>query len=155
MIIDKLYKVLKKNNFTFSTCESMTCGSIASLIGSYSGISEVYYGGFVTYMTKSKIEILNIDPVIIDRYTVVSADVARKMSQSCLDITNTNYSISITGYAESENNSSEFYISISSKIRTKIFYCTNEGNRIENIKYASELAIFLLYNFILEENDGN
>ncbi len=95
----ELVQLLIQNHLTLATCESASCGELASLLGTVSGLSQVYKGGFVTYMTEMKHKLLKIDQAVIDQYGVVSEVVARLMAQNTSRLTGSDIAISITGNA--------------------------------------------------------
>jgi PncC family amidohydrolase len=63
------------------------------------GASEVLSRSFVTYGNDAKTEILGVDPSLIDRYGVVSAEVAEAMVKGLKKISKADVNISVTGYA--------------------------------------------------------
>ena len=71
---------IKDQKLTLSVAESCTGGKIASSIVSYEGASDFFLGGIVSYSVDSKIRILNIDNQRIEKYGVVSAQIAKEMS---------------------------------------------------------------------------
>tara|TARA_B110000967_G_C18886569_1_gene564409 strand:+ start:2034 stop:3284 length:1251 start_codon:yes stop_codon:yes gene_type:complete len=90
---------LKKLGKTLAVAESCTGGKIAENITSYAGASAYFNGGMVAYSTASKIDILKVDVKLIDKYTVVSAEVAEAMAQNVKNIFQSDYGISTTGNA--------------------------------------------------------
>ena len=60
--------------------ESLTAGLFASTICSVPGASKVFKGSFITYATSMKTDFLNINKDFIDKYGVVSKEVAREMA---------------------------------------------------------------------------
>ncbi len=91
--------LLQKNKQTICTAESVTGGKIASNLVSIAGSSAYYKGSFVTYSAASKIDLLNVLPQTIEKYTVVSKEVALEMAKGAKQKLNTNYAISVTGNA--------------------------------------------------------
>jgi len=90
---------LKKLGKTLAVAESCTGGKIAENITSYAGASAYFNGGMVAYSTASKMDILKVDVKLIDKYTVVSAEVAEAMAQNVKSIFQSDYGISTTGNA--------------------------------------------------------
>ncbi|XJS11560.1 competence/damage-inducible protein A [Aerococcaceae bacterium WGS1372] len=93
---------LKKANLTLSVAESLTGGLVLEKLTNTPGASEVIKGGVVTYQTESKEKILNIPKEIIERYSVVSKEVAIQMAERTLDLTQSDIAISLTGVAGPE-----------------------------------------------------
>jgi len=91
--------LLIKNNQTLSLAESCTGGQMARKITRMSGASNYFAGGFVTYATQSKTKILGVSKELIDKYTVVSAEVAQAMAKGAKERYGTDYAVSTTGIA--------------------------------------------------------
>jgi len=92
-------KLLTKQNKTISTAESCTGGRIASLLSAVPGSSSYFKGSVVSYATEVKINILGIPQNLIDRFSVVSAEVASAMALSTKDLLKTDYALATTGNA--------------------------------------------------------
>ena len=98
--IEKIVGILlKENNKTICTAESVTGGKIASTIVSIAGASSYFKGGFVTYTSETKQQLLNIKKETIDTYSVVSKEVAEEMAVNARKLLNTDYAIAVTGNA--------------------------------------------------------
>ncbi|MFY9242683.1 MAG: CinA family nicotinamide mononucleotide deamidase-related protein [Polaribacter sp.] len=95
----RIGELLIKNNKTICTAESLTGGKIASTLVSEAGSSAYYKGSFVTYCEESKINLLGVLKETIDKYTIVSKEVALEMARGAKAKLNTNYAIAVTGNA--------------------------------------------------------
>ena len=73
-------KSLEEKGLTLGSVESLTGGLFASTICSVPGASKVFKGSFITYATSMKTDFLNINKDFIDKYGVVSKEVAREMA---------------------------------------------------------------------------
>ncbi|MDN3619106.1 competence/damage-inducible protein A [Polaribacter undariae] len=91
--------LLKRNNETISTAESLTGGQIAANLVSVAGASDYYKGSFVTYSAETKINLLGVSKETIDKYSVVSKEVALEMARGAKAKLQTNYAIAVTGNA--------------------------------------------------------
>ena len=100
---DKIEKILAEllieRKLTLSVSESCTGGQLSHLITSIAGSSQYFQGGIVTYATEKKIDILKVDPKIIEEFTVVSEEVASEMAKGCQKLFKTDISVSTTGVA--------------------------------------------------------
>lgn len=100
---DKIEKILGEllieRKFTISTAESCTGGELAKMITSNSGSSKYFLGGIIPYATEKKIEILKVKKETVDKFTVVSEQVAQEMAKGCQKLFDTNISLSTTGVA--------------------------------------------------------
>ncbi|MDD3004414.1 competence/damage-inducible protein A [Flavobacterium sp.] len=94
-----LGKMLTQRNKTLATAESCTGGKIAQVLTSIPGSSAYFKGSVVSYSKEVKINILNISPETIDKFSVVSKEVAEEMALSVQGKMKTDYVISVTGNA--------------------------------------------------------
>ncbi|WP_396161304.1 CinA family nicotinamide mononucleotide deamidase-related protein [Flavobacterium sp.] len=94
-----LGRLLTKNNLTISTAESCTGGKIAATLTAVSGASNYFKGSVVSYATETKINVLGIDNEVVEKYGVVSAEVASEMVKAVQKIMTTDYAIATTGNA--------------------------------------------------------
>ena len=94
-----LANLLKANNLNLATAESCTVGKISQIMAAIPGASIFFKGGVVAYATESKVEILGIDKLLIDRYSVVSAEVAKQMALAVQRMFRSDYAIATTGNA--------------------------------------------------------
>ncbi|MDO6812015.1 competence/damage-inducible protein A [Tenacibaculum soleae] len=91
--------LLKNNNKTLSVAESLTGGKIAAQLVSVPGASSYFKGGFITYTAELKMQLLGVKKEVIEKYTVVSKQVAKEMAVGCLEKLKTDYAIAVTGNA--------------------------------------------------------
>lgn len=97
--MEELAALLKERNISISSVESFTVGGFASMIGSISGISQVYRGSLVSYQTCIKRDVLKIDEKVIDTYGVVSNEVAGLMAIQGQKMFSSDLCVSFTGNA--------------------------------------------------------
>lgn len=94
-----LGKILKEKKLSISTAESCTGGYIAQLLTSVPGSSSYYKGSVVSYATEVKKNLLNVSEETIEKYTVVSKEVAIEMAKGIRKKLYTDISLSTTGVA--------------------------------------------------------
>ena len=82
-----------------STAESITGGLVASSIIDVSGASDVIKESYITYSNDIKHKLLNVSYETIDKYDVVSKEVACEMLDGLKGRTNSDLCIVTTGYA--------------------------------------------------------
>jgi nicotinamide-nucleotide amidase len=92
-------KLLTQNQLTIATAESCTGGSIASLLTSVAGSSSYFKGSIVSYATEAKEAVLGIPHELIEKHSVVSAQVAEKMALQAQKMFKTDFAIATTGNA--------------------------------------------------------
>lgn len=91
--------LLKKKGLTVSAAESLTAGLFQSTLGSISGVSEIFKGGFVTYSKETKERFLGIEPELLEKSGVVSEACAIGMAEQARKLTNADFAVSFTGVA--------------------------------------------------------
>jgi nicotinamide-nucleotide amidase len=94
-VLDKL----KTAGKTLASAESCTGGTIAKMITAIPGSSEVFKGTVVSYATSVKEEVLNVNHEDVEKYTVVSQQVAEQMAAGVKALLKTDYAVATTGVA--------------------------------------------------------
>lgn len=94
-----LSEILQKNGWLMATAESCTGGLIASACTDLAGSSRWFERGFVTYSNAAKIELLGVDPLLIERHGAVSEQVAQAMAQGTLARSPAQAAVAVTGVA--------------------------------------------------------
>ena len=92
-------KLLVEKKKTLATAESCTGGNIAKMITSIPGSSKYFVGSIVAYQASIKIKELQVDAELIEKHSVVSAEVAEAMAIGIQQKFNTDYAIATTGNA--------------------------------------------------------
>lgn len=98
-LASKLASILIENKLTISAAESLTAGLFQSELAAIPGISEVLYGGMVTYNEEMKINQLGVPRELIENYSVVSAECAASMAINIRQKFGTDIGVSLTGAA--------------------------------------------------------
>lgn len=91
--------VLRSDGATLVTAESLTAGLIAATVAAVPGASDVLRGGLVAYATDVKTAVLGVDPELVDRYGVVSAECAEAMAVRAREMLSATWALSATGVA--------------------------------------------------------
>ena len=94
-----LGNLLKKQSKSLATAESCTGGSIAALMASVAGASSYFKGSVVAYSATVKTEVLSVSPSLIEKHSVVSAEVAKAMALNVKKMLKSDYAIATTGNA--------------------------------------------------------
>ncbi len=92
-------RLLQQHRKTIATAESCTGGKIAQMLTSVAGSSNYFRGSVVSYATDTKISILGVDAQAIEKFSVVSAEVAQQMAIGVQKLMKTDYAIATTGNA--------------------------------------------------------
>ena len=99
MTSEEINKLFRQFGRTLGSVESFTGGLFAETITSVSGASHFYKGGLVTYASEEKNRLLGISYETIDKYGVVSQEVAAQMAANAQKLLNVDYCVSFTGNA--------------------------------------------------------
>ncbi len=148
-------KLLTGRKATVSTAESCTGGRIAAMLTAVPKSSAHFKGSVVCYATESKTDILNISKSLIDKYSVVSAEVAQAMAISSKKLFSTDYAIATTGNAGPSKGDSDaevgtVFISIAGpeNVVTEAFQLGQPREKV--IERASNKALGMLRREILK-----
>jgi len=82
-----------------ATAESCTGGLIAGALTAIAGSSDVVDRGFVTYSNEAKVEMLGVEPALIEAVGAVSEEVARAMAFGALENSHADVTVAVTGVA--------------------------------------------------------
>lgn len=144
----EVVNTLKDVHKTVAVAESLTGGLISSQLVEVQGASKVLYEGVVTYSVDAKCKRLGLSPHFIDRYGVVSNEVAYQMADSLIKSDNVDFSIATTGIAGPDTYGSQpvglCYIGIGSYAGVKVYRNIFCGNRDQIRRQATNSALFLL-----------
>ena len=94
-----LFTALKNTHLTLSLAESCTGGLVSARLVSLPGISDFFLGGIVSYTNSVKKSLLSVQEETLEKYTAVSAEVAREMADGVRLATGSDIGVSVTGLA--------------------------------------------------------
>lgn len=94
-----LGKLLTQKKYSLSTAESCTGGKIAEIITSVAGSSNYFRGSIVSYATDIKIKMLGVKASSLEKFSVVSQEVAEEMAIGVQKVMQTDFAIATTGNA--------------------------------------------------------
>ena len=143
---------LKKRNWKIATAESCTGGGIARAITDVPGSSKWFDRGFVTYSNQAKIDMLGVKPDTLEHFGAVSAETAIEMAEGCLQFSEADVAIAVTGIAGPEGGTlnkpvGTVYIALAVKNQKSEHYKNHfSGDRILIRKLAINSAmVFTLH----------
>ena len=143
-----------KQQKTLALAESCTGGEIASRLTQVAGASEYFKGCAVAYHTQSKTDLLGVSEALINKYSVVSEEVASAMAENVRKKFNATVGLSTTGNAGPSKGDSDaeigtvwIAIAIQDKIVTKKFLFGRHRERV--IGKSVNKALELLMNQII------
>jgi nicotinamide-nucleotide amidase len=150
-----IVKLLAKRNQTLAVAESCTGGLLADRITNVPGASAVFLAGYVSYANQAKIDMLNIDPQLIDKHGAVSEQIACALAEHARACARSDYALATTGVAGPGGGSPEkpvgtVYIALAASDETiakKLFFPTDR----ETFKQiATQAALELLRRKLIE-----
>ena len=97
LIDDQVAELLQGR--TIALAESCSGGLLAARLTERPGSSAYVAGGVVSYSNESKIDLLGVDPALIEAHGAVSLDVAEAMADGALERFHADTAVSITGIA--------------------------------------------------------
>ena len=128
---------------TVSTAESCTGGRIASAITARSGASRYFVGGLVAYQNEVKEQMLGVPAEMIERYGVVSRQVAEEMVKGACRLFHTDYALASTGYAEAwEGHEVEIWVAWGSEGDVHSMCLREDFGRVKNVEIATQCVVW-------------
>ncbi len=147
-------ELLTQKKMTLATAESFTGGKIAERLTAIPGASNYFKGSVVSYATETKIKLLEVPTNLVEKHSVVSAEVAVAMAENAKNILNTDFAIATTGNAgptkgDSDAEVGTVFIAVSTPQRTfaEQFVMGNQRERI--VKKSVNKTFELLWKEIL------
>lgn len=140
---DVVEKLIEKN-IRISIIESITGGLLAKLITDIPGSSKVFKEGYVTYSDDAKVD-FGVDRGLIEKFGVVSKEVAFEMALKLFEKTDADICVSTTGNAGptvcDNKPIGKVFIGISNKGSIRILECDFPGDR-NNIREQIAEKVF-------------
>ncbi len=93
---------LRGLNKSLAVAESCTGGLLASRFTDVPGASKIFMGGVVCYRNQVKENLLGVPDCILEQHGAVSAECAVAMATAVAELLESDYALSITGYAGPE-----------------------------------------------------
>jgi nicotinamide-nucleotide amidase len=94
-----IVKLLTARNETLALAESCTGGLLANRITNVPGASKVFVAGYVCYANQAKIDILDVNPKLIEKHGATSEAVARALAERARACAASTYALATTGIA--------------------------------------------------------
>ena len=137
----KVLEVLRTQNKTLVTAESLTGGGIGNALTSIPGASQVYKGGVISYVNAVKRDLLEVPQAILDRCGAVSPETAEAMALGVRKLLKADVAVSVTGLAgpggdEFGHPVGTVYIGFCCGQNTLVKHCRFTGSR-EEIRYQT------------------
>lgn len=151
----ELGRILKEHGLTVSAAESCTGGEIAHLFTSVPGSSAYFLGSVTSYAISVKEKVLGVPAQTIEKYGVVSSEVAAAMAEGVRKLTGSDYSVSTTGLAgpggDEFNPEGTVWVGVATPKGTKTIKYCYKNDRLRNIERFAASALNFLRLQILSE----
>ena len=143
-----VFNKLLENHITVSTAESCTGGLIAKTITDFSGSSEIFFEGYVTYSNEAKMKLLNVKEETLKRYGAVSEQTAEEMVAGLKKVSGCDICVAVTGIAGPGGGTPDkpvglVYAAVSAYDKIIVKKLNLEGTR-EEVRYNTMLNVFLM-----------
>ena len=147
-------KMLREAGKTLSAAESCTGGEIAHLITSVAGSSAYFLGSVTSYAVSVKESVLGVPADTVNRFGVVSSEVAAAMAEGVRKLTGSDFAVSTTGLAgpggDDQNPVGTVWIGISGPLGTRTVRYRYSNDRKRNIERFAASALNALRLYIQE-----
>lgn len=148
----EINRLCREKGITLGSVESFTGGLFASEITSVSGASNFFKGALVTYATEEKEKMLDIPQEAIEKYGVVSKEVAGLMAVNGKKRLDVDISVSFTGNAGPEAMEGkpvgEVHIGFAYSYMLQVYSYNLKGTRKQIQEQAIKIAFETLGNII-------
>ena len=149
MVSEVINKLLETKT-TIATAESCTGGLVAKTITDFSGVSDIFCEGYVTYSNEAKAKNLGVNPETLAKYGAVSHQTCEEMAKGVRLRANASLGVSTTGIAGPGGGTKEkpvglVYIGVSTEKETTAKELRLTGTR-EEIRQKTVESLFELIN---------
>lgn len=149
-------RLLKASGKTLSVAESCTGGEISHLITSVPGSSAYYLGSVTSYAVSVKESVLGVPAETVERFGVVSGEVAAAMAEGVRRVTGSDYAVSTTGLAgpdgDAFNPVGTVWIGVAGPRGTKTVKRLFKNDRKRNIERFAASALDFLRFMLIEDS---
>lgn len=154
-LAERVSAVLAEDGLKLKIAESFTGGAIASAFTELSGASKFLTEALVTYTVSAKNKRLGVPLQVMAEKGVVSGDTVYDMANGLMASGDCDFVIATTGNAGPTAQSGAvglcfIAIGAASAKEINVFRYVFDGDRDYNIKSGVKTALFLLYNFLLQ-----
>lgn len=153
--IETIIKRFTEKKILVAIAESCTGGYISHMITNISGSSHIFERGVISYGNQAKIDILNVDPELLEKFGAVSEEVVKQMAHGVRIMSRPcTIGIGVTGIAGPSGATPEkpvglVYIGFSTEKEIKVEKQIFKADRITFKKLVLESIIQFLENFTI------
>ncbi len=144
-MFEKTIKKLIERKLPISFAESCTGGNLAATLTKCPGVSSIFAGSFVTYSNEFKCETLGVNMDTINKFGVVSSEVAKEMVIGLKKKINSDICVSVTGNAgptqgDEREPLGRVYVGVYFKDDLEIYELNLKGTRCSIIKEITKFV---------------
>ncbi|MGT2753809.1 competence/damage-inducible protein A [Streptococcus ovis] len=143
-----VFELLVESGNTLTAAESLTAGLLQSTLADFSGASQVFNGGFVTYSLEEKAKMLQIPQSDLEEHGVVSSFTAEKMAEQSRRLTGADIGLGLTGVAGPDSLEGQpagtVYIGLATKEGVQSIHVVIGGRSRSDVRYIATLHAFNL-----------
>jgi nicotinamide-nucleotide amidase len=155
---ESLQQICISKSLKLGTAESCTGGMIGHLLTTIPGSSAYFSGGIISYSNEMKIKLLEVSPMTLDTYGAVSEECVREMARGAIKALNTDVAVSVSGIAGPDGGSEDkpvgtIWMAIANREKCETYLLKSGKNRLKNIEYAAQMALFRVLDFIRRHHD--
>lgn len=104
---EEIHALFISRGLTLSVAESCTGGSVAARLTQIPGASRYFLGGVVAYSNEMKMKALGVTASSLEHDGAVSQEVVAQMAEGVLKLTNSDFSLAVSGIAGPEGGTPE------------------------------------------------
>ena len=151
-------KMLTETKRTISVAESCTGGMISAKLTSTPGSSMCFKQSVITYSNEAKMKLLNVKKGTLEQFGAVSEQTANEMLNGILNLSGSDYAISVTGIAGPGGATKDkpvglVYIGVSYKGKNFVEKFMFNGTREEIRERATTIALDNIRRIILKNRN--
>ena len=136
--IETIVERFTQKGFLLAIAESCTGGYISHMITNISGSSNIFERCVISYGNQAKVDILNVDPEILEKFGAVSEEVAKQMAYGVRIMSRPcTIGIGVTGIAGPSGATPEKPVGL-----VYIGYSTEKENIVEKQIYKTDRITF-------------
>lgn len=156
-IEETVQQLFIERGYTLSLAESCTGGAIAERLTSLSGSSAYFVGGIVAYSNELKQTILGVSEQTLKEKGAVSPEIAEEMLTGVLELTKSDFAISVTGIAGPTGGTVEkpvgtIWAAIGGRERKPyVWQVPARGNREMIIQRSVNAVLFALLRYVQKQ----
>jgi len=148
-------QLLRQHKKTLAAAESCTGGMLSKELTDMPGSSEYFKCGWIVYGNQAKIDFLNVDAELIEKYGAVSEEAARQLAGNARRLANTDLGLAITGIAGPDGGSEDkpvglVYIGLVDREQVKVGRYILPGERAMVRRRAVNTALDVLRHRLID-----